>query len=103
MLMDQFMKLTASSYLRSILKDPVQQIVECQQSCEVNEPFFIMAITLVVFVRSEYLKGQKKLYQMVFSAPIFLNCPILIISPTYIAHGFSPKNGHVLTRKQLVI
>ncbi|XP_064391287.1 ras GTPase-activating protein 1-like [Halichondria panicea] len=39
MLMDQFMKLTASSYLRSILKGPIQQIIECPQSCEINPSF----------------------------------------------------------------
>ena len=36
MLMDQFMKLTALDYLRSILTGPVKQIMECPDSCEVG-------------------------------------------------------------------
>lgn len=36
MLMDQFMKLTALDYLRSILRIPVKQIIECPDSCEVQ-------------------------------------------------------------------
>ncbi len=36
MLMDQFMKLTASDYLRLILKDPIKKIMECPDSCEVK-------------------------------------------------------------------
>ena len=35
MLMDQFMKLTASEYLHSMLKGPIQQILESPESCEV--------------------------------------------------------------------
>ena len=35
MLMDQLMKLTASDYLLSVLKGPVQQILDSQESCEV--------------------------------------------------------------------
>ena len=35
MLMDQYMKLTALDYLRSILRAPVKQIIECPDSCEV--------------------------------------------------------------------
>jgi len=35
MLMDQFMKLTASEYLHSILKGPIQQIQESTEQCEV--------------------------------------------------------------------
>ena len=36
MLMDQFMKLTAITYLHSILKDPIQQIMQSQDVCEVS-------------------------------------------------------------------
>lgn len=36
MLMDQFMKLTALDYLHAILKEPVQQIIESPESCEVS-------------------------------------------------------------------
>ena len=36
MLMDQFMKLTASEYLHSMLKGPIQQILESPESCEVG-------------------------------------------------------------------
>jgi len=36
MLMDQFMKLTSSDYLRLILRTPITQIVECSDSCEVQ-------------------------------------------------------------------
>ena len=36
MLMDQFMKLTASQYLHSILKEPIELIMAATEPCEVS-------------------------------------------------------------------
>ncbi len=35
MLMDQFMKLTASEYLEGVLREPIRQIADSVESCEV--------------------------------------------------------------------
>ena len=37
MLMDQFMKLTASQYLHSILKEPISKVMAATEPCEVCE------------------------------------------------------------------
>ena len=37
MLMDQFMKLTASQYLHSILKEPIMKVMSATEPCEVCE------------------------------------------------------------------
>ena len=36
MLMDQFMKLTASQYLHSILKEPISNVMAATEPCEVR-------------------------------------------------------------------
>ena len=36
MLMDQYMKQTADTYLRTVLEDTIKQILESQDACEVG-------------------------------------------------------------------
>lgn len=57
MLMDQFMKQTATDYLMSVVRAPVQDILISTDSCEVRAPLHLSTALVLLGSLNEYTKS----------------------------------------------
>ena len=87
MLMDQFMKLTASQYLQTILKEPIAKIMESTEPCEVCTLY--MHLLLHESLSGELLSRQTM-------CRFFLFCYVFFFCSRY-------QHTNTLSRKNLAI